>query len=40
MTFVEIDAHPDRLADDSLPRGQRDVVFNGLHGDGNEDGEV
>lgn len=36
---VEIDAHPDTVADD-LRRVAPDVVFNGLHGDWGEDGEV
>lgn len=38
-TVVEIDAHPDTLVDD-LKRVAPDVVFNGLHGDWGEDGEV
>ena len=36
---VEIDAHPDTLVQD-LKRASPDVVFNGLHGDWGEDGEV
>lgn len=38
-TVVEIDAHPDTLVAD-LKRLAPDVVFNGLHGDWGEDGEV
>jgi D-alanine-D-alanine ligase len=38
-TVVEIDAHPDTIVDD-LKRAAPDVVFNGLHGDWGEDGEV
>lgn len=36
---VEIDAHPDTLVSD-LKSANPDVVFNGLHGDWGEDGEV
>lgn len=36
---VEIDAHPDTVVAD-LKRAAPDVVFNGLHGDWGEDGEV
>ncbi|WP_298918528.1 D-alanine--D-alanine ligase [uncultured Algimonas sp.] len=36
---VEIDAHPDRIADD-LKAASPNVVFNALHGDWGEDGEV
>lgn len=36
---VEIDAHPDTLVAE-LKRAAPDVVFNGLHGDWGEDGEV
>jgi len=36
---IEIDAHPDSIRDD-LAKAAPDVVFNGLHGDWGEDGEV
>ncbi len=36
---VEIDAHPDRLAAD-IRAAKADVIFNALHGDWGEDGEV
>lgn len=36
---IEIDAHPDTLVED-LKAASPDVVFNGLHGDWGEDGEV
>jgi D-alanine-D-alanine ligase len=38
-TVVEIDAHPDTLIQE-LEAAAPDVVFNGLHGDWGEDGEV
>jgi len=38
-TVVEIDAHPDTLVA-ALKAAAPDVVFNGLHGDWGEDGEV
>lgn len=38
-TVVEIDAHPDTLVQE-LKAAAPDVVFNGLHGDWGEDGEV